>query len=169
MLFLSTSSALPVETGDNVFDHKSLVHHFLDFKRLHKHLKPIYQRLTSPELLGRCKPHLTQNANESYHHSLWTRCSKLKNHTLRQVRFAVNTSWMEYNFGPKALNSMDGVYGMHVGRYTSLHRQLKETKRLSKSEWTAAGNEKKRRKKVADGKQRATEEDADASYGPGRF
>ena len=45
----------------------------------------------------------------------------------------------------------------------------KEAKRFSKSEWTAAGKEKKRRKKVADGKQCATKEDADASYGPEKF
>ena len=43
-----------------------------------RHLAPIYERLTDFSLLARCKQHLTQNANESFHHTVWTRCSKLK-------------------------------------------------------------------------------------------
>ena len=92
-----------------------------------------------------------------------------KNHTLRQVNFALTTSWTEYNFGPQELSNLDTAYGMDVGAYTLLHRKRKEEKRLTKSEWVCKGNEKKRRKKVADGKQRATEEDAEATYRPGGF
>ena len=100
---------------------------------------------------------------------MWTRCSKLKNHTLRQVKFALTTSWTEFNFGPQELSSLDTVYGMDVGDYTLLHRKRKEAKRLDKCEWVCKGNEKKRWKKVAEGKQRATEEDAQATYLSGGF
>lgn len=63
---------------DNVYEHKKRIHHALDFERLHKHLAPIYERLTDPALLARCKQHKTQNANESFHQTMWTRCSKIK-------------------------------------------------------------------------------------------
>ena len=56
-----------------------------------------------------------------------------------------------------------------MGRHTHKLRKDKETKRLKKSEWASAGNEKRRRKKVADGRKRAAEEDAAVSYGAGLF
>jgi hypothetical protein len=31
--------------------------------------------------LARCKQHKTQNANESFHQTMWTRCSKIKKNT----------------------------------------------------------------------------------------
>ena len=67
-----------IANGDNMYDHSTRIHHALDFQRLHRHLAPIYERLTDFSLLARCKQHLTQNANESFHHTVWTRCSKLK-------------------------------------------------------------------------------------------
>ena len=154
---------------DNVYEHKKRIHHALDFERLHKHLAPIYERLTDPALLARCKQHKTQNANESFHQTMWTRCSKIKKHSLRQVRFALATAWSEFNFGPRGLTTLDRVYGPDVGRHTHKLRKDKETKRLKKSEWASAGNEKRRRKKVADGRKRAAEEDAAVSYGAGLF
>ena len=84
-------------------------------------------------------------------------------------RFALATAWSEFNFGPRGLTTLDRVYGLDVGSHTHKLRKDKETKRLKKSEWASAGNEKRRRKKVADGRKRAAEEDAAVSYGAGLF
>ena len=64
----------------NPYDHEKRVHNYLDYERLHKHLEPIYDRLTEDDLLSRCKLHMTQNANESFHNSMWNRCLKSKHH-----------------------------------------------------------------------------------------
>ena len=150
-------------------DHHKRIHHPLDYERLHKYLQPIYERLTDTELLSRCKLHLTQNANESFHSAVWSHCSKEKNHSLQQVQFAVTTAWATFNFGPQALNSLDQVYGMDVGECTLQQRKRKEAKRLEKSLWVEAGNEKRRRQKVDAGRSRAQREDSEVSYGAGLF
>ena len=39
-------------------------------------LKPIYERLSKPELLDKCLHGLTQNACESFNSLVWQRCPK---------------------------------------------------------------------------------------------
>ncbi len=36
----------------------------------------LYERRSTPELLERCIPGLTQNQNESFNHTAWKRCPK---------------------------------------------------------------------------------------------
>ena len=46
----------------------------LDYERLSPYLlNPSYARLTEENLLARCLRHATQNANESFHHVIWSR------------------------------------------------------------------------------------------------
>ena len=54
--------------------HEKRVHTPLDFILLHQHLEPIYGRLASMQLLRKCELKTTQNPNESFHHSVWSRC-----------------------------------------------------------------------------------------------
>ncbi|GFO04042.1 hypothetical protein PoB_003054700 [Plakobranchus ocellatus] len=61
----------------------------LNYNLLHQHLEPIYNRLTSIDLFRRCELKTTQNPNESFHHSVWSRCSKKNFHSLRRVQFAL--------------------------------------------------------------------------------
>ncbi|GFR62329.1 hypothetical protein ElyMa_001869100 [Elysia marginata] len=69
--------------------HKKRVHTPLDYSLLKEHLQPIYERLTSVDLLKRCERKATQNPNESFHHSVWSRCSKKNFHSINRVRFAL--------------------------------------------------------------------------------
>ena len=41
-----------------------------------KFLKPLFERLSEPELLERCSRGATQNANESLHAQIWRKCPK---------------------------------------------------------------------------------------------
>ena len=41
-----------------------------------EHLQEVYLRLGHPDLLRRCLRGVTQNANESLHNKLWTKCPK---------------------------------------------------------------------------------------------
>ncbi|GFU12572.1 uncharacterized protein TNCV_4244821 [Trichonephila clavipes] len=64
-------------------------------------IMPIYQRLTSNELLQRCIRCVTQNANESLHSIIWGKCSKETSATLRRVTIAVCDAVCEFNLGTK--------------------------------------------------------------------
>ncbi|GFS20809.1 hypothetical protein ElyMa_005066000 [Elysia marginata] len=58
-------------------DPKNHMHTKLDRSRLHAHLKPVYERLSHPDLLTRCLGHKTQNSNESLNNKIWSKCNKL--------------------------------------------------------------------------------------------
>ncbi|GFO50630.1 hypothetical protein PoB_007713500 [Plakobranchus ocellatus] len=45
----------------------------MDYKLLHQYLEPIYNRLSSVDLLRRCEIKTTQNPNESFHYIVWSR------------------------------------------------------------------------------------------------
>ena len=49
------------------------VHTRVDYNLMHRYLEPIYDRLTSLQLLRKCELKTTQNPNESFHHSVWSR------------------------------------------------------------------------------------------------
>ena len=104
-----------------------------------------------------------------FHSSVWSRCTTDKNHSIRQLNFAVITAWLAFNCGKQSLNSLDKMCGINVGENTTSHRQSKETKWLDKSLWAEKECEKERRKKIADGKSRTAKEDAECSYGTGMF
>ena len=118
---------------ESCWDHITRVHNYLDYERLHKHLAPIYDRLTDQKLLQRCKLHLTQNANESFHQSVWARCSKTKFHSLESVKFAVFLAAAEFNFGSEYAASVDALYGVTSGVHSARLREQRESKRLTKS------------------------------------
>ena len=61
-----------------------------------KFLLPIYERLTSEDLLRRCTG-LTQNANESLHSVIWKKCSKNSAPTISRVQLAVAQGICEFN------------------------------------------------------------------------
>lgn len=64
-----------------------------------KHIAPVYQRLSSYELLNRCTKGLTQNANESLNGMIWSKCPKIRNASKRTVENAVSEAVGEFNFG----------------------------------------------------------------------
>lgn len=63
---------------------------------------PIYQRLASTELQTRCCLGKTQNANESLHGVLWSKCSKTVFVSKKRLNLAVISTTSEYNMGVTA-------------------------------------------------------------------
>lgn len=53
-------------------------------------LMPIYNRLSTEDLLSRCVRVGTQNSNESLHHSIWSRCPKAKGTTKKKIEVCQN-------------------------------------------------------------------------------
>ncbi|KAI8792595.1 hypothetical protein BgiBS90_005584 [Biomphalaria glabrata] len=61
-----------------------------------EHIKPVYERLIEDELLRRCTEGQTQNANESAHALIWSRCPK------HLVEVSVSVGIVEFNMGSLA-------------------------------------------------------------------
>eukprot|EP00745_Piridium_sociabile_P007986 TRINITY_DN15350_c0_g1_i2.p1 TRINITY_DN15350_c0_g1~~TRINITY_DN15350_c0_g1_i2.p1 ORF type:complete len:326 (+),score=78.28 TRINITY_DN15350_c0_g1_i2:211-1188(+) len=108
--------------------HEKLVHTPLNYSKLHPHLQPIYDRLSDPVLLNRCRGK-TQNSNESLHSLIWNRCTKNKFASRRRVHFAVITAAREFNFGSAASQDTASFFGFRAGS----HMQRLGAARMAKS------------------------------------
>ena len=86
-------------------------------------------------LLSRCLLHKTQNANESLHHSIWSKCTKRQYHQAKKVQFAVIAAIAEFNYGPSFNAELNICYGFGIGhgKFSEKLRHQKEQKRLDKS------------------------------------
>ena len=62
-------------------------------------LKPIFERFSDAELLGRCFKGLTQNQNKSINNVLWSMCPKTKLCCRQKVLLAVACSILKFNIG----------------------------------------------------------------------
>lgn len=68
-------------------------------RRVAEALLPVYQRLSDPQLLERCKGNKTQNAAESLHSVIWSVLSKDEHASLFAVETAVHEAVARYNSG----------------------------------------------------------------------
>ena len=62
-------------------------------------LKPIFQKLTNDEMLRKCQAGLTQNANESLHNILWSKCPKNFFCGKERINFAINDALEVFTTG----------------------------------------------------------------------
>ncbi|GFS17895.1 hypothetical protein ElyMa_006834100 [Elysia marginata] len=138
----------------------------LDFDLLHKHLEPLYQRLTNLDLLWRCERKVTQNPSESFHHSVWSRCSKKNLHSLKRVHFAVISAAAEYNRGPAAASTVKNVLGFQVGEDASRLGHARMQKRVERSILQQQQKQNRRRAKRAEAKEKARKEKEAEEGGP---
>ncbi|GFO27487.1 hypothetical protein PoB_005399200 [Plakobranchus ocellatus] len=154
------------------FAHHDRIHTPLDMDLLHPHLSPIYERLTSDNLLSRCERKATQNANESFHSSVWAKCSKSQFHSRQRMEVAVTSAAAEYNFGPSSVNELRGLLQNQAGEHSARLAEVRAKKRLDKSLEKNQQPEKRRRKirkEAQDKAQREEEEAEGAAYAPGMF
>ena len=138
--------------------HAKRIHTFLNYDRLHKYLEPIYSRLTDAELLKRCELHSTQNANESLHNSIWSRCSKSKFHSREKVAFAATVAISEFNFGTQYLETQSKILGTIFGDNSRRLSASKSLKRLHRTKDIITGKANIRKQKRKQAAQKAEEE-----------
>lgn len=75
-------------------------------------LKPIYERLSSTDLLERCKRLGTQNANESLHSKIWAKCPKSRLASRRRYEASATKAVSEFNMGLSAtLKKKNDLFG----------------------------------------------------------
>ncbi|KAI8759589.1 hypothetical protein BgiBS90_031619 [Biomphalaria glabrata] len=110
-----------------------------------EHIKPVYERLTEDDLLGRCTEGQTQNANESAHALIWSRCSKHLFIGKQRVEVSVSVGIGEFNMGSLESKYFLDFLKLDVGIHTEILGSKRDTMRMSKAQRALYNNESLRR------------------------
>ena len=86
-----------------------------------KHLKSIYQDLTSDTLLKKCLHGKTQNQNESVSGMVWERVPKTRYVALEKLEFGFYDAVANFNYGRKATLDILCELKLEPGNYTVNH------------------------------------------------
>lgn len=122
-------------------------------------LLPVYQRLSEPQLLERCKGKKTQNVAESLHSVIWSILPKEENASLIAAETAVSEAICRYNCGTlRAYTEACSALGISPSQHALRRAREKDAIRKKKAS-KALGNVKK---------QSRVEKDTE-DYNPGGF
>ena len=132
-------------------------------------LKPIYNDLSTDQLLNKCLHGKTQNQNESYNGTIWERLPKSKYCSFKQLEFGVFDAVANFNIGRKATILIYEKLDMIPGRYTGKGCVAQNRKRLFHASYKSKESSKKRRK-IIRGKKKKKDGDKEGTvYGAGEF
>ena len=140
--------------------------------RLAKYVEPIFIRLSKRSLLERCVLGATQNQNESFHHVVWSRCSKTVFVSPESVRLSVNLAKLTFNAGMKSLVPVFERLGVSPGPLCLRFMDSADATRIRNAEARESVIAKNKRK--AGQKQKAADEERKraaegVTYGAGAF
>lgn len=79
-------------------------------------IKPVYEELSSDDLLSRCLGGFTQNSNESFNSAVWTIAPKASASGKIILDVAVDIAVMTYNDGLSSIMGVMDCLGLVVGR-----------------------------------------------------
>lgn len=122
-------------------------------KHVMKAIKPVFEKLSSDDLLEKCAHGGTQNANESLHNMIWARCPKTVFVGRTRLEIAVCDAVLVYNEGERGRlgvfellrlkcghNMIEMIQAIDrkritsaIGQSTKSAKQLRKTKGLSKA------------------------------------
>ena len=98
-----------------------------------KHIKPIFEVLSRDSLLTKCLHGKTQNQNESFNSTIWTRVPKDTSVGGNTFGLGVMDSITHFNDGNVAtLNVLDEI-GLFRGHYITIDCDSKNTERCTNS------------------------------------
>ena len=96
-----------------------------------KHLKPIYQDLSSDSLLKKCVHGKKQNQNEAFNALIWERVPKSVYVSLTQLKLGTYDAVAYFNMGRKSSIEIFKAMGMTPGRFLEKkHCQILNAKRI---------------------------------------
>ncbi|GFS20598.1 hypothetical protein ElyMa_003316900 [Elysia marginata] len=81
---------------------------------LSPHVRKVYDRLSDDSLLQRCMRGMTQNANESYHVTIWQRCPKHIFVRANRIKIATALAVATFNKGSPALRELLSACGCSI-------------------------------------------------------
>ena len=138
-----------------------------------KHVRDIYERLTTDALLSRCMMGLTQNPNESLHSCIWARCPKHIFVGKERIAIAVALAISEFNQGSKGLPAFMHSIGCSYSSSSQVKAARRDKRRISSSERKSSLEAKRRRTQMAVASSRAQQEkelqEGGPSYSSGAF
>ena len=109
-------------------------------------IEPIYDELTSPELLQKCLHGRTQNANEALNQLIWDRCVKTKWAGRRIVEDATFKAISHFNDGSKSLLKILEQLGVSPGHFSEKLSKCSDRDRIRDATRKSAEKQKLRRK-----------------------
>ncbi len=115
-------------------------------KWIYNLLRPIFEELSSDDLLSKCLHGKTQNANEALNNIIWQKCPKTTFVERQTLECAVNSAVIQFNEGPNGIHSVLEALGVKAGIVTtpsSNKRTYRRNKNINKK---MSDKSKKRRK-----------------------
>lgn len=106
-------------------------------------LLPIYEDLSSDELLERCVGGFTQNNNESYNQLIWKISPKIIPSDFYIVEMAAFIASCIFNEGSKSLLYIMDALGIYLGPNSHLYAEKEDATRISITEKRARENTRK--------------------------
>lgn len=138
-----------------------------------KKIIPLYTRLSTESLLAKCVSGKTQNANESLHGVIWSKCPKTSFFSRTRLEIGVSEAICQYNTGCiKSVSVIQTTGGISPGSIMAKIAKRFDEKRLklSKSRKDMKYSEYKRKKKQAQLREEERRKEAEGlTYGAGEF
>lgn len=155
-------------TGEKEFKHSKM-----DVKLSKEtvmYMEPVYEHLSSRDLLERCVRAGTQNSNESLHSTVWSRCPKTIFASRHRIETAALIAIGEFNMGSTAFQRTKAKSMGAQSNSSAKISERRDIRRLKKAEWKL--DHKKISKRVratmkATMKRKEKQTEKDDLYGPG--
>lgn len=131
---------------------------------------PIFESLSSTELLTRCLGKNNQNSNESFNNCLWRLAPKNDFSGKKIIEIAAWISASVFNEGRETILKIMDTLGCKIGRYSVAYAQKMDEKRISRAEMRSSHESKEarlQRKKDKTLRNELFEESEGLLYGPG--
>lgn len=109
-------------------------------------IKPIYVRLTAPEMLEKCLHGKTQNNNESFHSLIWKRCPKTKFAGANVVKLSTYDAVLHFNCGYKPELEVMKRMTITPGSFMVADVKRSDALRISENVRQSTPQQKQRRK-----------------------
>ena len=114
-------------------NHRKFIRTPLDKSRVWKHMKPIYERLIDEKLLKKCESHSTQNANESMHSVVWSKCPRVGFYSRSRCELGVPLGIADFNFGALYCAKLKEIFQITFSTSAADLQNKRQNKRLSNS------------------------------------
>lgn len=125
-------------------------------------IRPVFETLSSDDLLEKCAHGGTQNTNESFHHLIWERCPKTVFCGRRRIELAVADATIVFNDGERKRLEIFGQLGIQAGYYTTNCFKDFDSGRLAKARvHNPAANRQHRQQRAVDNAQLARDGEGD--------
>lgn len=99
-----------------------------------KAIRPIYQQLSSDNLLERCVGGFTQNANESMNNLIWRIAPKVQHSGAHIVQIASNIAACTFNEGAVAYLLIMHALQINIGRNCAIYCEYQDRRRIDSAE-----------------------------------